>query len=54
MNDICTFLVDTTSVEKLLFLMPACREGVATFGHALFSEDESVQKLAAQILLKIK
>ena len=44
--DINSFLVDTSSVEKLLFLLPSCREGIAIIAQALFCEDELVQKLA--------
>ena len=41
-------------MEKLLYLLPQCREGVGLIAHGLFAEDENVQKLAAKILMKIK
>lgn len=54
LSDIDKFLIDCSSVEKLLYLMPQSREGVGVFAHALFSEDERVQEVAAKILNKIK
>jgi hypothetical protein len=35
-------MVEETSVEKLLFLLPQCREGVGLIAHGLFSENEKI------------
>lgn len=41
-RDIDTFLQDKTSVIKLLYMLPLCRQGVGLLAHGLFFDDERV------------
>jgi hypothetical protein len=47
LRDIKSFLIEETSVEKLLYLLPQSREGVGLIAHGLFSENETIQKMTA-------
>jgi len=47
LKDINSFIVEETSLEKLLYLLPQCREGVGLIAHGLFSENETIQKMTA-------
>ena len=38
-DDINNFLTDTSSVNKLLFVLPQSREGVGVIAHGLFCDD---------------
>ena len=53
-KDIDAYLQDRSSALKLLYLMPACRQGVALLAHGLFYDDERVQHTTARILAKLK
>ena len=42
-KDIDTFVQDKTSVIKLLYMLPACRQGVGILAHGLFYDSDRVQ-----------
>ena len=53
-KDIDTFIQDTASAEKILYLLPYFRDGIGRLAHGLFFDHDQVQEHAARILLKLK
>lgn len=53
-KDIDTFVQDKQSVLKLLYLLPACRQGVGLIAHGLFYDHDRVQHLTVSILNKVQ
>lgn len=52
--DIEAFLQNEEAVIKLLALLPKARQGISLLAHGLFAENDSIQQMSKNILIKIQ